>query len=323
MFKFIHGNIQAGKLVAYCVAYNEMYYLPAFLEHYRALGIEQFVFIDDHSTDDSVDFLSAQPDTVVLRPSMRFGDKLNGKRAGPQWRSIFALQYLQGQWALCLDADEFLVSKTKSLKNLIAQADARGDVALGAVMVDMYPRLVKNLKNPERPQSFADMLELYSCFDQGPYIEWRTGALRPQVRYEGAGGRLLSQRGIKASDYSSILIRLREYFRTKRVRSVFKVPLVKWRAGLHYVDSHTLNLAPAPQDGLALLHFKYTSALQQKISWAKERKSFSKASRGYFAMDEMLSSVNDVGNGFTYEGTLQYASYGDLEAARIVPFHAP
>lgn len=323
MFNFIHGKIRPDSLVAYCVIYNEMYYLPAFLKHYRALGIEQFVFIDDCSTDESVSFLKSQNDTVIVRADMRYGDKLNGKRAGPQWKTILAQQYLLGRWALCVDADEFLVFHSRSLPDLILQAEAVGSQALGAVMVDMYPSNAHKLETLDSPQSLQDMLQSYSCFDKGPYIVWQSGALRPRVVNEGASERLLRQQGIKSSDYSSLFVRLREYFGKKRVRSIFKVPLVKWHAEFQYLDAHTLNHPPSAEDGLALLHFKYTSALQHKIAWAKERKSFSKASRGYFAMDAMLSTIQETPDGLTYEGTLRYSSYGDLEAAGIVPFNSP
>lgn len=320
MFEIIHGSISPNKLVAYAVVYNEMFYLPALLDHYRRIGIEQFIFIDDHSTDGSREYLAAQNDTVIVRPQMRFGDKLNGKRAGPQWRTLFAQQYLLGRWALCMDADEFLVFDAPNLNEVLARAQARGDVCLPAVMVDMYPAEMATLEGSDTPASFAAMLHAYPCFDRGPYIGWRAGAIRPRIVYEGATARLLTENGVARSDYSSLLVRLREYFRPVKRRSVFKVPLVLWRAGMNYLDSHTLNHPPSADDGLALLHFKFTASLYQKIEWAKERKSFSKGSRGYFALQDMLMAAANRPGGLTYEGTCHYGSYRDLEAAEIVPF---
>ena len=320
MFEIIHGSISADKRVAYAVVYNEMFYLPAFLDHYRGIGIEQFIFIDDHSTDGSRDFLAAQPDTVIVRPQMRFGDKLNGKRAGPQWKTLFAHEYLLGRWTLCVDADEFLVLNSLHLNDILSRAEARGDVSLPAVMVDMYPAEMATLQGANAPTSFASMLHAYPCFDRGPYIDWREGALRPRVIFEGATARLLSEHGVARTQYSSLLVRLREFFSPGRSRSVFKVPLVKWQEGLKYLDSHTLNRPPSTVDGLALLHFKFTGSLRQKIDWAKERKSFSKASRGYFALEAMLAGAANRPGGLTYEGTCRYGSYRDLELAGIVPF---
>ena len=40
-----------------CVLKDEMYFLPEFLAHYRALGVEHFVFLDDASTDGTTVFL--------------------------------------------------------------------------------------------------------------------------------------------------------------------------------------------------------------------------------------------------------------------------
>ena len=319
MFKIIHGSISPNKLSAYCVVYNEMFYLPAFLDHYRSLGIEQFIFIDDGSTDESFAYLASQPDTVIAQPEMRYGDKLNGKRAGPQWKSIFAQRYLQGRWSLCVDADEFLVFGLPSLHDVIEKAESRGDLGLGAVMVDMYPAQLAALDGTEAPNSFSSMLQSYPFFDRGPYLDWQVGLLKPRVIYEGAFGRLLKEHAIRTSDYSSRLTRFLERIRPAKARSVFKVPLVRWGAGLQYLNAHTLNHAPTTCDGLALLHFKFTSALREKMNWAIERKSFNKGSRGYFALQAVLFNASSRRNEFTYEGTCRYGSYQDLEAAEIIP----
>ena len=261
MFKIIHGSISPNKLSAYCVVYNEMFYLPAFLDHYRSLGIEQFIFIDDGSTDESFAYLASQPDTVIAQPEMRYG----------------------------------------------------------AVMVDMYPAQLAALDGTEAPNSFSSMLQSYPFFDRGPYLDWQVGLLKPRVIYEGAFGRLLKEHAIRTSDYSSRLTRFLERIRPAKARSVFKVPLVRWGAGLQYLNAHTLNHAPTTCDGLALLHFKFTSALREKMNWAIERKSFNKGSRGYFALQAVLFNPSSRRNEFTYEGTCRYGSYQDLEAAEIIP----
>ena len=36
---------------------NEIYFLPAFLNHYRRLGVQRFVFLDDRSDDGSFEYL--------------------------------------------------------------------------------------------------------------------------------------------------------------------------------------------------------------------------------------------------------------------------
>ena len=56
----------------FCMVYNEEWFLPHFLEHYRALGIRHFVFYDDESTDSTRELLLAQDDCTVATASPIF-----------------------------------------------------------------------------------------------------------------------------------------------------------------------------------------------------------------------------------------------------------
>ena len=84
----LHGtrNPPQNCLPLICVAKNELYFWPFFLAHYRSLGVGHFVVLDDHSTDESVDFLSTQPDVSVLRANMNFADMYRKNRP----RAVFA-----------------------------------------------------------------------------------------------------------------------------------------------------------------------------------------------------------------------------------------
>jgi hypothetical protein len=52
---------------------NEMYFLPEFLAHYRNIGIDHFVFLDDRSTDGTTDFLNDQPDVSIVTSDFTYG----------------------------------------------------------------------------------------------------------------------------------------------------------------------------------------------------------------------------------------------------------
>jgi len=77
----VSGRIQPGAPVTLLtIVHNEMFFLPAFLAHYRSLGIEQFVVLDDASTDGTQSFLAQQPDVVVVKSSYRYGDTITVDR---------------------------------------------------------------------------------------------------------------------------------------------------------------------------------------------------------------------------------------------------
>ena len=56
------GSIKGGDIVLFACLRNEMTRLPHFLKHYRNLGVDHFLFVDNGSDDASDTYLSAQSD---------------------------------------------------------------------------------------------------------------------------------------------------------------------------------------------------------------------------------------------------------------------
>ena len=134
---------------------NELYFLPAFLEHYRRLGVERFILLDDQSDDGTRDYLAVQPDVMMLGSKRRFGDTFTptaGPLAGKPcrmvhiWRTLMMQKFCTGQWALCLDADEFISLPVGwNLQDLIAKLPNNGPQSIMGVMLDTYPATVTEL----------------------------------------------------------------------------------------------------------------------------------------------------------------------------------
>ena len=65
----LHGpaqlNTDPDDVIAIVLVRDGSYYLGAFFDHYRAMGITHFVFFDNGSTDDTIARIKAQPDTVI------------------------------------------------------------------------------------------------------------------------------------------------------------------------------------------------------------------------------------------------------------------
>ena len=45
-------SIGKGDIMLFCTLRNEAFRIPHFLEHYRGLGVQHFVFVDNGSEDD-------------------------------------------------------------------------------------------------------------------------------------------------------------------------------------------------------------------------------------------------------------------------------
>ena len=149
------------------VVKDEMFFLPAFLAHYRALGVRRFVFLDDRSTDGTRQYLLEQPEGMVLGSGRRFGDIVSldhpiahgvwerkGGRRLPSgkvrlvhvWGNLLVRKYAGTHWAIHADADEFLrIPEGLSIQDMAARLDASGCNAAWSLMLDLYPRRFRDL----------------------------------------------------------------------------------------------------------------------------------------------------------------------------------
>jgi hypothetical protein len=312
--------------VLYGVAHNELYFLPAFFEHYRALGIELFLMLDDHSTDGTSEFLREQPDCIVLTSSLRYGDSIGGQRVAHLWKNAIPQLLLQDRWAIVADADEFLFipQAFPSFTELTSALDARGITAVIASMVDFYPATVGELSAPGRPADCRALFSAYPYFDAGPYFRWRDERARPLVLRGGVRERLLQKFNVRNRRFDGR--RPRRWVR--RVKGwlglgrnfvwVTKVPLVRWSSERRYLNSHTLNQGPDRSIALAIAHFKFTSYLDHKIATAIASRAHAGRSRAYFAYAELLSAMRAGDGSFLWEGSRRFEGPESLAAAQLL-----
>ena len=59
--------IRPGDVLAVATLRNEISHLPGFLDHYRRLGVAQFLIVDHGSDDGSDRYLADQPDVSLWR----------------------------------------------------------------------------------------------------------------------------------------------------------------------------------------------------------------------------------------------------------------
>lgn len=119
-----------------CVGRNTAFYLPTFFDWHRALGIEKFVYIDNGSSDGSVDVASNQSGTIVANCSASFKDYQG------LIRLYSAQMFVRGGWRLVVDADELFDypgSNRLKIREILRQLNALGKTAVVAQMLDMIP----------------------------------------------------------------------------------------------------------------------------------------------------------------------------------------
>jgi hypothetical protein len=300
----IHSNDLSARrgLTAISLVRDESYLLPAFLGHYRDLGIERFIFLDDRSVDGTREYLLEQPDVMLLTdPEHRFGDSVQafGSRGALRmpvvWRTALMRRFGCGRWSLVIDADEFLrLPDGWTLDDLVRLGEAAGRRSIGGVMLDVYPRDLAALRrggdfDPERGWFFDGQAHFHLPGD-GP----------PRAAYAGARARLLCQYGI------------RPLGRRARLRNLLREPSFPffnycWKTVLHYWSSeavfrgsHNTSLPLNHEVMVPIVHYKFTPPVFAKVASAVEEQQYWKASQEYRSLAQLLDRMERRGGTFTY-----------------------
>ncbi len=313
---------------------NEMYFLPAFLTHYRRLGVQRFVFLDDRSDDGSYEYLLQQPDAVVLHSDFGFGHKVDLPPAisGPVkdsrieflWRSILHDSFVLDRWALQVDLDEFIhLPQGVTFPDLVAQLDQEGTRALWAVMLDVYPRDIATFTENERSPRLDVNASWY--FDGEQHLRLRQGR-PPKIFYPGARARLYWEYGVDRL-YSTLGIKKRSiveqlsrklglWGRPSRYNVISKPALLKWRNNSYFITPHNTNIPASTRYLLPIQHYRFSGSLGRKVRMALRDNVHFLGSSDYRLLMELLRIMMEKNGSFLYQKSRPIESFDDFSETR-------
>ena len=253
------GSIKGNDIVLFACLRNEMARLPYFLKHYRSLGVDHFLFVDNGSDDQSETYLNAQSDVSVWKTH----DSYKASRFGMDWLTALQWKYGSGHWCVTVDIDELLIFPdwpSRDLKDLTRDLAARGACSMGAMMLDLYPKGPLSTAVCAVDQNPLDVIPWFDAFGYFAQKHSKMGNVQLQ------GGP-----------------RVRCFFadRADRGPTLNKVPLVFWKRGYVYVDSMHIAL-PARLNAVnddktkrretgALLHTKFLHDAPVRAGLEKQR----------------------------------------------------
>ncbi|MCH5259075.1 MAG: glycosyltransferase family 2 protein [Lachnospiraceae bacterium] len=134
--KIIRKNKYAPILI--CVLKDEINKIESFLNHYRKIGVEVFIFLDNNSTDGTGEYLCRQKDAIVYSTKQQFGSVRK-----VAWINMLLAIYGNNRWCLVVDSDElvdYIGSEKYDLSDVIKQAEVNNYTRVEGFMLDMYSK---------------------------------------------------------------------------------------------------------------------------------------------------------------------------------------
>ena len=328
----VRGTPMAGRFAATvcAIVHDEMYFLPAFLAHYRGLGADRFIVLDDRSTDGTADYLAAQPDVMVVESPLRYfaeidyppetAARIRETRAVRLWRDQMLNQFCTGMWATVVDPDELLsLPEGQDLAGLGAALAAEGAEAAWGAMVDMYPARIGDILGADDGARFDPATGWY--FDARPHIDPRQERENPPIPrtvYPGSVARLFARHRVLPQ--GGLVRRLRRRlsgYRYQGASMIHKTPVVFWKKGDYFLNCHLTSKPVSPAHVVPIMHFKFTADLGRKIEYALATGGYNQGSRSYRLYATLVERMMKTDAAFTSGVSRKYVSHADFVDAGV------
>ena len=283
--KVLKGKKHPKGIVLFSIMKNERFFIQAFLEYYREVGVDHFLILDDGSDDGTREFLLEQNDVSVLVSEIAYGEvyrrislpipRFREMRAGIRLKALLPTKFLNDQWCFYADADEYsiLPPEFDKIGDLLVQLDSRKCRLVLGVVVEFYPSEFSDLKQGvDSVSSFEELLKVSPYFDSAKLLEVsETGdieRLRPS-----ASGRLFRQYDVPLGDTSGK--------REHKGSATHKLPLIRPGNGVRLLSGHKASVDVSPNVALTVAHFKFTPDVLRRTNLALDTQAWSGGSRKY------------------------------------------
>lgn len=259
----VHGisaiDYAEDELVVICVVRNGSIYLNSFVRHYLALGVKHIVFLDNGSTDNTIELASRYDSVTVLKTDLPYSKYEN------LMKDYLARRFSKNRWNLCADIDEFFdwpFSKDVKLASLLRYLNGKGYTAVVAQMLDLFSAMPLSQLSDSPDDDIAERYQYYDVSDilKSPYDKWSWLSNEAVKMHHG---------GIRKTVFGT-------YNGLTKVPLVFVGPKIQLFKGWH----HTANAYLAGFT-CVLLHYPFTSQFYDKVKEAAATRRY-----GFFTSDE-------------------------------------
>jgi glycosyl transferase family 2 len=320
----VHGPEEVtygtDELVVLCLVRNGRTYVRSFVEHYYSMGVKHMVFLDNGSTDGTVEALKGYDNVTVLRSILPF------KRYQMLMKQYLIERFGRGRWTLSVDMDELFdypYSDVVSLKALLGYLKENSYTAVVAQMLDMFPQEPVSDAVSYEDEPLRELHRFYDISNVREQDYW-------EFPFVSGVGNVLSNKeiGIYRNGIQNTV------FGT--LPALTKHPLIFLDGEVKPVDrsAHSVSNARIADLTCVLFHYKFTNHLYELIRDAVRRENYmrdsGKQKKWLAVLEETpellvkgetsreLEHVNDlVENGFLIVSE-EYMSWVDAEEEKSI-----
>lgn len=270
-------DIQTDGPIVVCAVKDDLTRIREFMKHYRKLGVEKFIMIDNGSCDGTEEFLAEQDDVLLYKTE----EKYNSRKKTAWVNLAIAINGIE-QWYLIVDSDEFFAypeMEKISITDYAKDLKDKGMLQVKTFMLDMYPegRLCDESKDSEH------FIEDYCYFDKDSDFYW-----------------YVQESGIAGGGLHARLFGLDKDPRTK-------ISMIYYGKKRLVVGSH--HMFPLEEDietpiGGVVKHYKFLPNDGSKIDKIVSDGNYANGSRMYKKYQNVLK--NDGGVSAFYDGSVKW-----------------
>lgn len=278
-------SLKNDDVMVVCLVKNDLIRIKEFIKHYRKLGVKNFAFIDNCSSDGTFEYLLSEKSVDVFQIEEKYSTLRR-----QSWLNRIISFYGLNHWYLILDSDEFLAYNNcmkKNINDVVNYYSKRKSYRARALMVDMYP---KNFMMSFDDQKFLSEFKYFDTdtyeVQKNKYFNNITGGMRK---------RIFSNKNSKLMIY------------------LIKSPLIYFERDTVYYNSHysyPFYKNFSKDLNIVLLHYKFMPKDLQKIKEIVESKNFADGSKEY---KSYLSFYEENGNAnITYKNSAILNEFSDV-----------
>jgi hypothetical protein len=278
-------------LSMFVIVGNEMFFLPAFLDHHRQIGVQRFLILVDRSDDGTLDFLNRQSDVVVLTWRLQYGTQFNihplaklGRekfaRAGVLVKRVVTDEVFSGKWGIVLDADEFLFlpQQFSRIQEAIEDLPPRTK-AVAASVVEFFPENLTVMSQDAKLATLDLLTDRYGFFEKVRMVQMSASKWPVGIGTTKARQLALALGGTEKTPASARI----------------KTPLIRFSDRTYLVNSHHASRRPSSTNLLTIGHFTFTSQIWQKTEDAIRLNQYANQSIKYRLLAKTFDAIESSG----------------------------